>query len=193
MKIIFIDRNVDMVKAWDGLRPTGVQLIHGSILELKCDAIVSPANSFGFMDGGLDWAITKKFGWCVQKKVQERIVEDFNGELLVGQSLIVPTGDLSIPHVISSPTMRIPMRLNSNSVNPFLSTRSSIRIAQKNGFKSIAIPGMATGVGGLNKDVVARQMISALSDDVFPESWRDAQIKHQKLYTDKIRDLQFED
>ena len=27
------------------------------------DAIVSPANSFGFMDGGIDMVYSKRFGW----------------------------------------------------------------------------------------------------------------------------------
>ena len=31
----------------------GVSVHYGSILELNCDAVVSPANSFGFMDGGV--------------------------------------------------------------------------------------------------------------------------------------------
>jgi hypothetical protein len=31
-----------------------VSVHYGSILDLSCDAIVSPANSFGFMDGGID-------------------------------------------------------------------------------------------------------------------------------------------
>jgi hypothetical protein len=31
-----------------------VSVHHGSILDVECDAVVSPANSFGFMDGGVD-------------------------------------------------------------------------------------------------------------------------------------------
>jgi hypothetical protein len=31
-----------------------VSIHHGSILDLDIDAVVSPANSFGFMDGGID-------------------------------------------------------------------------------------------------------------------------------------------
>ena len=27
------------------------------------DAIVSPANSFGFMDGGIDYCYSEHFGW----------------------------------------------------------------------------------------------------------------------------------
>ena len=31
-----------------------VEVHHGSIFDVQCDAVVSPANSFGFMDGGID-------------------------------------------------------------------------------------------------------------------------------------------
>jgi len=38
----------------------------GSILDIECDAVVSPANSFGFMDGGIDLIYSQFFGWHVQ-------------------------------------------------------------------------------------------------------------------------------
>ncbi len=31
-------------------------------LDVKCDAVVSPANSFGFMDGGIDLIYSHRFG-----------------------------------------------------------------------------------------------------------------------------------
>ena len=31
-----------------------VSVHRGSIFDLSCDAVVSPANSYGFMDGGID-------------------------------------------------------------------------------------------------------------------------------------------
>ena len=40
-----------------------VRVHRGSILDVDCDAVVSPANSFGFMDGGIDMAYSQHFGW----------------------------------------------------------------------------------------------------------------------------------
>lgn len=34
----------------------------GTILDVACDALVSPAYSFGFMDGGIDAVYTRRFG-----------------------------------------------------------------------------------------------------------------------------------
>ena len=41
------------------------QISEGDIFEggPEADAIVSPANSFGFMDGGIDMVYSRHFGW----------------------------------------------------------------------------------------------------------------------------------
>jgi O-acetyl-ADP-ribose deacetylase (regulator of RNase III) len=40
------------------------------------DCLVSPANSFGLMDGGMDAAITCFFGDALQNRVQQRILAE---------------------------------------------------------------------------------------------------------------------
>jgi hypothetical protein len=39
-----------------------VKVHHGSIFDSQADAYVSPANSFGFMDGGIDMMYSQRFG-----------------------------------------------------------------------------------------------------------------------------------
>ena len=39
-----------------------VEVVQGNLLDLDCDAIVSPANSFGDMGGGIDKAIDDFYG-----------------------------------------------------------------------------------------------------------------------------------
>ena len=50
-----------------------VELLEENICNTDCDAIVSPANSFGFMDGGLDYQLSEKYGWDLQEKLQSII------------------------------------------------------------------------------------------------------------------------
>src|SRR5687767_10875535 len=94
-----------------------VAIHRGSILDLQRDAVVSPANSFGFMDGGIDRLYSQHFGWGVQDRLQELIRTRHHGELLVGTAEIVDTYDSRIPFVIAAPTMRVPMILGE-TVNP---------------------------------------------------------------------------
>jgi O-acetyl-ADP-ribose deacetylase (regulator of RNase III) len=80
----------------------GVTVHHGSIFELNCDAVVSPANSFGFMDGGVDMLYSSHFGWHVQERLQKRIRERHHGELVVGAAEIVETDSPAIPYLIAA-------------------------------------------------------------------------------------------
>jgi hypothetical protein len=88
--IIFQLRDIDpnVVQAWTihfrGL--VNVRISIGDIFELKADAIVSPANSFGYMDGGIDLVYVQRFGWELQDRLQSHLKEQHDGELPVGQA-----------------------------------------------------------------------------------------------------------
>tara|TARA_R100001244_G_scaffold25113_2_gene25335 strand:+ start:9971 stop:10588 length:618 start_codon:yes stop_codon:yes gene_type:complete len=201
MRVVLTDVQQGLISAWekviDGMLPPDhdVETYHGSIFDLEVDALVSPANSFGFMDGGLDALITMKFGRRLQERLQERIADEKTmGELLVGQAMVLSTGDSQVPFVISAPTMRIPTILGNRSVNTYLATKAATQIAMREGFSSIAIPGMGTGVGRVPFDVCAIQMVTAIKEAIEglepPKSWSEASHRHQRLYTELTRDLQ---
>lgn len=212
LKIILSAVEKELYDAWKtfcGDLPN-VEILHGSILDLSVDAVVSPANSFGFMDGGIDLLYSHRFGWHVQESLQKLIREKHFGELLIGQAEIVETDNLQIPFVIAAPTMRVPMILR-DSVNPYLAARAVFLLIKYGVFfdgkfkgepinkfvQSVAFPGLATGVGKIGFNTCAKQMRRAIEDFVldrntFPQSWVDASAKHQELYTDRIRNLQYE-
>ncbi len=184
----------------------GVTVHRGSILDVACDAVVSPANSFGFMDGGIDLLYSRYFGWHVQEQLQRLIVGHHHGELLVGAAEIVETNDSRILYLIAAPTMRVPMVLH-DSVNPYLACRAALLLVKQGVFsagsrkgepvasyvKSVAFPGLGTGVGRVAPHICARQARAAIEEVVlgrmrFPSSWKEAQARHQRLYADDVRD-----
>lgn len=201
MKIIFVDKLKPLVDVWniafaDLISAGNVQVIHGSIFDQKVDAIVSPANSFGFMDGGLDYHISANLGWDIQTNLQEYIKNNTHGELLVGQAVAISTTHNKIPFVISAPTMRVPTILGAQSINVYLATKAALHCMITNKLNSIAIPGMGTGVGKVPVGICASQMRRAYEDifsGTFPKSWKDAQNRHQLLTTSfqNLRDLQY--
>ncbi len=71
------------------------------------DCLVSPANSFGMMDGGIDAAITRFFGLDLERRVQQTILADYLGEQPVGTSFVIPTGHPKHPFLAHTPTMRV--------------------------------------------------------------------------------------
>src|SRR5206468_10834449 len=125
MRIILSAVEPSLTEAWEKFCGDieCVTVHRGSILQLSCDAIVSPANSFGFMDGGIDMLYSQHFGWKVQERLQALIRKRHHGELLVGAAEIVDTDHPRIPFVIAAPTMRVPMILR-DSVNPYLAARA---------------------------------------------------------------------
>lgn len=153
------------------------------------DTLVSPANSFGFMDGGIDSQLTQELGFHVQSKLQKMISELPEKELLVGRALTIETGHKLWPFLISAPTMRVPMILGTKSVNVYLASLAIFNELKKNQLiKSIAIPGLGIGTGEVPTAVCARQMReaykTAFEGTVQPTSWEDAKARHQSFYFD---------
>ena len=191
MKIQLIDRNEEMCQEWRTHFKDCEDVIvhHGDFFSLESDCVVSPANSFGFMDGGLDYVISEMLGWQVQTRLQIILNEKYNGELLVGQAELVETGNEKVPYCISAPTMRIPKLLVGN-VNVYLAAKAIFRVLveNKDKIKSVTISGLGTGVGKVPFSVCAKQMKQAyddvwLGEEIFPESLRIAMDKNHKLIT----------
>lgn len=171
-----------------------VEIIKSDITEVPCDAIVSPANSFGFMDGGLDLALSERFGWHVQSKLQEIIKQRPLKELLIGEAVLIETNDSLTPWIIAAPTMRVPMRLRQ-SINAYLAMKAILVCllskSQTHSIKTVAIPGLGTGVGSLSFKTSAMQMFQAYSEIIlekfkYPEDFGEAQKKHIQLNPKEI-------
>ncbi len=186
-----------------------VTVHQGSILDVECDAIVSPANSFGFMDGGIDAIYLSNFGYDIQTRVRRHIFEHHHGELIVGNADVVETNSPSIPFLIIAPTMRVSMILN-DTVNPYLAARAIFNLVKHKSFvsgllkgeaisehiKTVALPGLGTGVGRVGFNTCANQVRAAIDDVLLekytmPQSWAEASERHQFLYTNKLKRLQY--
>lgn len=206
LDIVLTAVDAPLARAWESEVGdlAGVTVHRGSIFDCGADALVSPANSFGFMDGGIDMLYSQRFGWEVQEALQARIRERHHGELIVGAAELVETGGVP-PYLIAAPTMRVPMILGPETIAPFLAARA-VLLCWKHGalddgtphrdvVQRIAFPGLGTGVGQVPPTTCARQVRAAIEEVLletrgFPTSWHDAQARHQRLYGDAVRDLQ---
>ncbi len=125
--------------------------------DVKC--VVSPANSYGLMDGGYDLAISEWFGWNLMKKVQQYIMEHFRGEQPVGTSFIINTGVKDIK-LIHTPTMRFPSSIKDPMVI-YHCMRSSLLMALNNAVDSIVFPAFGGGCGAVGYQTIAEMMFQA--------------------------------
>ncbi len=187
--IQLVDRNKEMCEEWKLFFDSypNVEIIHGDFFSVKTDCIVSPGNSFGFMDGGLDLVISKKLGWGIQTNLQKILRSEYNGELLVGQALLLETENKEIPYCIAAPTMRVPSHLK-DSVNVYLAAKAIFKILKENTvINTVTISGLGTGVGQLPYEICARQMYIAYKEIMlnivdYPKTWYQAQQHHQLLF-----------
>ena len=168
MKIKLVAYSLELFYAWkkyfDNI--ADVEIIDGDILEQVGDAIVSPANSFGFMDGGLDLKYSQYFGWDLESRVREKLESEFFGELPVGNAIIVNTLCQQVPYLITAPTMRAPSNV-SKTVNSYLAFKAVLQTVlefnekNSNSIKSILCPGLGTGEGNMPAEKCAKQMFWA--------------------------------
>lgn len=179
------DEREDMVTAWRGYFQSTPHVIvsWGNILAPEVepvDAIISPANSFGFMDGGVDLAYSRFFGTDLQDRLRSVILREHDGELPVGQALILATEHPRIGYLVSAPTMRVPMDI-SDTTNVYLAFRAALQMivlfneTAPAPIQRVLCPGFGTGYGRMPAKRAALQMHEAYSTIILGErSWSES-------------------
>ena len=179
LRLSLCDINAEMTDAWldNFFGVEAVEILQGDLLQTPADALVSPANSFGDMSGGVEKRIDDFYKGAAQEAIIKEIGQRFMGELPVGMALIVPVSAPRLPFVIAAPTMRVPQDVAS-TLNAYLAMRAVlVSVFQHNAqsqspIRTIAIPGLCTGVGRMPYSVAARQMRVAY-DTIVGGGWKE--------------------
>jgi O-acetyl-ADP-ribose deacetylase (regulator of RNase III) len=140
---------------------SNVEIFHGSCFNVIGDVLVTPGNGFGIMDGGFDKEVIEHFGHSIETKVINNITENFDGELMVGESFMLELNK-KFKYLCYATTMRVPKDV-SRTVNAYYSFRSALR-SIKNATDSnsiIVTPTFCTGYGKMNDEIAAIQMLIA--------------------------------
>jgi O-acetyl-ADP-ribose deacetylase (regulator of RNase III) len=178
VRVSFCDTSADLsVRLAEAFADVpAVEVLHGNLLDLDCDAILSPANSFGDMGGGIDKDIDDFHGGAAQKALCEVIAAQFFGELPVGMAIVLELPSRRFPFLVAAPTMRTPGNV-SRTINAYLAMRAALvavlrhNAAGRWAIRSLAVPGLCTGVGGMSYREAAAQMKAAY-DNVAEGGWR---------------------
>jgi O-acetyl-ADP-ribose deacetylase (regulator of RNase III) len=166
MQLHLVDINEEMVAAWKvAFRDLpNVFIRQGNLLSNAENCVVSPANSYGFMDGGIDAAYRSFFGAGIEQKVRSAI--DLRPEriLPVGASLVIQTGHLKIPYLIVAPTMTMPEGVEAS--NCYRAMRAVLRVVESvpEIGRMVYCPGLGTGVGMVAPNEAAAMMERAYRD-----------------------------
>ncbi|KAI9058415.1 macro domain-like protein [Trametes sanguinea] len=156
-----------------------------------CHCVVSPANSFGIMDGGYDMALTQAFRvngdiWALTNAVQDVLRDRHRGYLPPASCELVPlspelTASNALPCTVLAaiPTMRVPESVawNVDLVYECMwNLLSSIwrwnkgeRPAGAQPIERVLLTGLATGWGAIGYEKCAKQMVLAALN--FARGW----------------------
>jgi O-acetyl-ADP-ribose deacetylase (regulator of RNase III) len=146
----------------------------------NADCIVSPGNSYGLMDGGVDGPINQGLNYIAERIVRPYIQKVYYGEQPVGTCVLFETGQQNYKYLAHTPTMRIPTDVTETQ-NPYLGFRALLRVIlnhnkHNNDIKTVLMTGFCTGAGDFPADVAGTQMRLAY-DTTFESltcSWENA-------------------
>jgi O-acetyl-ADP-ribose deacetylase (regulator of RNase III) len=174
LQFVFFDNNKHIIDAYmKALKPfESMYKIKYDVGDIKhivqrnhCTCIVSPANSFGEMNGGIDLWIAKMFP-DVQKNVYRYIKSHswYKSQtgvpcIPVGDSMLCGTGSNICPYIVIAPTMFKPsdIRFTDNVYRAFISILDNFHDRSF----IIGVSGMGTGVGNLSAEECAKQVALA--------------------------------
>jgi len=170
VRVTLVDINQKMVEAWKATFEENpeVEIVRGSMLEQPVSAWVSPTNSRGSMDGGLDAVIKKHLGAKIETSLQQQIVRQHGALALpVGHAVCVPTGQMQPRYLISTPTMVGSSEDISDTLNVALACAAAFQAvhmqnsAEPGSIRSVALPGLGANTGKVPVEICADLMWTA--------------------------------
>jgi O-acetyl-ADP-ribose deacetylase (regulator of RNase III) len=122
------------------INKTRLEIVSGDITERDEDAIVNPANPELVLGGGVAGAIREKGGSMIQAECRKK------GPVHVGEAVITSGGNLKASFVIHA----VGPRWGEGNEDEKLRTTvyRTLRVADQNGLRSLALPAISTGIFG---------------------------------------------
>lgn len=163
-RLVLCDTRPEVLEAWRlqfEKRPE-VEILEGPWPGVGCQALVCPGNAFGFMDGGIALEVLEILGWELQDRLREVVRRGHDGELLLGQAILLDTGR-EPAWLIYSPVARTALPM-TDTVNAYLAARGSLLAIRDHNrehpdtpIESVVLPALCVDEG-MHPGISARQM-----------------------------------
>ncbi len=132
-----------------------VKVRKGDLTVLFVDAIVNPANTGGSMGGGVAGAIRMAGGEVIDEQARAA------APIALGTAVATGAGSLPNLFVIHAPTVDEPAGASSTDMIK-AAVSAALAEAERVEARTIAIPGMGTGVGGVPFGEAARAVVEGI-------------------------------
>lgn len=176
MKFIFFDKSEEILQIknyfenYDNIFVEQIDAKDLFTLSVKPDIVISPANSFGFMDGGIDYVYSRVLFPNVEKNVKlaiknigiQTMIKRYY--LPIGSAIIVPTENNIIPKMMVVPTMIFPGDIKRTD-NVYWCMSAILRLLDNiNEDLNVYIPGLGTGYGNITIDDFGKDVLRAFEN-----------------------------
>ncbi len=132
-----------------------IDVLKGDLTKQKADAICNPASSQMLMGGGAAGAIRRAGGVEIEREALR------HAPLPVGKAVATGAGGLMARWVVHAPTMERPA-MPTTADKVYRATKAALLCTESVGARSLVIPGMGTGVGGVPPGEAAEAMLRAI-------------------------------
>ena len=161
MKVLIADHNKSTIASINECNPS-FEVEEGNPLAFDIDAVVSPANTMGIMNGGYDAVLRRYFGIAIEYTVQ-KYLDKF--KIDVGQAIAVKTGHPKVNWLIVTPTVSVTGEgLSGHESVSYACAYNSVKAAHERGVKYLGMTGLGSGVGGIDRRESARQQVQGIED-----------------------------
>lgn len=144
------------------MKDVHIEIIKGDITERDTDAIVNTANNMLLLGSGLGGAIKAKGGASIAEECAQY------GTIGIGEAIVTGGGNLKARHVIHAALTEFDGHLTATRIETAL--HSSLKLANKKRFRSIAIPDMGVGISRFPARPCAEIMFTELKKFVETEN-----------------------
>jgi O-acetyl-ADP-ribose deacetylase (regulator of RNase III) len=161
MKILVADHNKTTIASINECNPS-FEVELGNPLAFDIDAVVSPANTKGIMNGGYDAVLRRYFGVGIEYKVRQYF-DKF--KLDVGEAIAVKTFHSKVEWLIVTPTVSVTGEgLSGHATVSYSCAYNAVKVAHEKGVEYLGMTGLGSGVGGLDRRVSAKQQVQGIED-----------------------------
>ena len=129
-----------------------LEVIQADVTQLEVDAITNAANTQLLHGGGVAAAIQRAAGPELERESREKAPID------LGDAVETTAGDMPSRWVVHAATMEMDFVTSGEVIER--ATRSSLRVAEALGCRSLALVAFGTGVGGFPVEEAARIMVA---------------------------------
>ena len=141
---------------------TKIELIKGDITKIHADAIVNAANSSLLGGGGVDGAIHRAGGPSILEECRRIVARQ--GNCKTGEAVITTAGHLPAKYVIHTVGPVWNGGENHEAEKLANCYRNSLQLAVDHGCRSVAFPGISTGIYGYPKEEAAKIAVKTVRE-----------------------------